>query len=87
MTISLSGQHTAPYGEFPYNKGEEFLKALQKEWPEIVYFSFDSIDGANVMLKTAPIMDWTLCQILDKLDKAVSQASKICDWNIWTVHH
>lgn len=83
MKIYISGQHTAPYGDFPYEKGNEFLRALIREWSAIHHFNFSSIDGAYVWLKKEKIIDLTVQEVYDKLNLAVKNASNECSWNIW----
>lgn len=83
MIIYISGSHTAPYGDFPYNKGEEFARALKREWDAIDYFKFYTIDGAEIILKKKKIINLTVQEVYSKLNEAVKNASKKCLWEIW----
>jgi len=85
MKLYIVGNHTAPYGEFPYDKGHEFEKALIKHWSAIHYFSFNCIDGADIWIHAHKVPDMTAREIYARLRDAVNAASKAVEWEIWEV--
>ena len=84
MKITLYGGHTAEYGDFPYEKGEEFLAAMKRRWEAVFHFQFTSIDTAEVMLDPSIISDKTIKEVFLTLNTVVQRAAKEVDWNIWS---
>lgn len=85
MKIRIDGDHTADYGEFPYDKGEEFLQALKYHWPAIQGFGFVCTSAAEVQISELLVADLFVRDVIKKLHAAVVAASIDVDWNIWTV--
>jgi len=84
MNITIYGQHTAEYGDFPYGQGEEFLAAMKRRWEAVHYFHFTSIDTAEVMLDPSMISDKTVKEVFLTLNTVVQRAAKEVDWDIWS---
>ena len=85
MNITIFGDHTAPYGDFPYEIGNEFEAALCRNLSAITMFSFNSISGADVGIDQRAVSDMTVQQVYARLALAVAEAARIVDWDIWTV--
>jgi hypothetical protein len=84
--VTIYGQHTLPYGDFPYDKGYEFKQLLRNNWSAIDSFSFNSIDSAEIGLDANQMRNLTTEQVLIKLKKVVLKSAIESNWNIWTVY-
>lgn len=84
MKITIWGNHTAEYGDFPYEKGRQFERALKSHWDAISYFNFNCIDGADVFLTSEKLADMTVRQVYVKLTLVIKAAGTECNWDIWS---
>lgn len=84
MTIHIFGNHTEPGGDFNYEKREEYERSLKNNWHAVAHFSFNCIDGAEILISTKDLMTWTLQEIYARANQAVEAANEECNWvNFW----
>jgi hypothetical protein len=85
MQVVLLGDHTAPYHDFPYERGRELEDALRTRWAAIKSFHFSSIDTAEVSVAYAEVAGMTVAEVYAKLEEVVKAAAQQVDWDIWEI--
>lgn len=85
MIITIYGEHTAPYGDHPYEQGKDFETCLKTNWVAVTFFNFNSISAADVHIDPYLVPDMTVRQVHERLLEAVRVASDQTDWEIWEV--